>query len=81
MVFYICIFLNKPFIPLNYLTDNGTFINTTPSLGFDVGLIGDYRLHKNINLRSHLGPIFSLGISNNFIFTCGFEGWIKKWDI
>jgi opacity protein-like surface antigen len=33
----------------------GTFIDVTPSMGFEVGLIGDLKLHKNINLRLEPG--------------------------
>lgn len=47
--------VNMKNFKINYLTDDGSFINVTPSLGFDVGLIGDYRLHKNINLRLEPG--------------------------
>ena len=31
------------------------FVESTPNIGFNVGLIGDLRLHKNINLRLEPG--------------------------
>ena len=40
---------------ITYLTDDNTFINVTPSMGFNVGLIGDYRLHNNISIRLEPG--------------------------
>ncbi|RXP54092.1 PorT family protein [Lutibacter sp. HS1-25] len=33
----------------------GDFINVTPAVGFDVGLIGDLRLHENLSLRLEPG--------------------------
>ena len=33
------------------------FVESTPNIGFNVGLIGDLRLHKNINLRFEPGLI------------------------
>ena len=47
--------LNMKSYKITYLTDTNTFINVSPSVGFNVGLIGDYRLHKNINLRLEPG--------------------------
>lgn len=46
--------INKKDYKINYTTAN-TFINVTSSPGFEVGLIGDLRLHKNINLRLEPG--------------------------
>jgi len=46
--------LNKKDFKISYLTPD-TFINVTSSSGFEVGLIGDLRLHKNINLRLEPG--------------------------
>jgi len=46
--------LNKKDYKITYLTPD-TFINVTSSGGFEVGLIGDLRLHKNINLRLEPG--------------------------
>jgi hypothetical protein len=40
---------------ITYLTDDNTFINVTPSMGFNVGLIGDFRLHNNISIRLEPG--------------------------
>jgi hypothetical protein len=50
--------LNKKDYKISYTTDN-VFVSVIPNVGFNVGLIGDLRLHKNINLR--LEP----GISSN----------------
>jgi len=50
--------LNKIDYKITYKTEDA-FINVTPSMGFNVGLIGDLRLHKNINLR------FEPGLSSN----------------
>ncbi len=47
--------LNMKSYKITYLTDVNTFVNVTPAVGFNVGLIGDYRLHKNINLRLEPG--------------------------
>lgn len=47
--------INMKSYKISYLTDTNTFINVSPSAGFNVGLIGDYRLHKNINLRLEPG--------------------------
>lgn len=47
--------LNKKDYKISYINNDNTFINVTPSIGFDVGLIGDLRLHKNINLRLEPG--------------------------
>ncbi|WP_299525249.1 porin family protein [uncultured Lutibacter sp.] len=46
--------LNKKDFKISYITPD-TFINVTSSSGFEVGLIGDIRLHKNINLRLEPG--------------------------
>ncbi len=46
--------LNKKDLKISYLNPD-TFINVTSSTGFEVGLIGDLRLHKNINLRLEPG--------------------------
>lgn len=46
--------LNKKDFKISYLNSD-TFINVTSSSGFEVGLIGDLRLHKNINLRLEPG--------------------------
>lgn len=46
--------INKKGYKISYETEN-TFISVTPNLGFNVGLIGDLRLHKNINLRLEPG--------------------------
>ena len=43
--------LNMKDYKITYEIPNGTFIDVTPSTGFNVGLIGDLRIHKNINLR------------------------------
>ena len=46
--------LNNKSYKISYNAPN-TFINVTASSGFEVGLIGDLRLHKNINLRLEPG--------------------------
>lgn len=46
--------LNKKDFKITYKT-NGAFIEVSPSVGFEVGLIGDLRLHKNISLRLEPG--------------------------
>ncbi|PHQ55388.1 MAG: PorT protein [Lutibacter sp.] len=46
--------VNKKDFKITYTTTN-QFIDVTPSTGFEVGLIGDIRLHKNINLRLEPG--------------------------
>ena len=46
--------VNKKDYKISYKTNNA-FIVSTPSLGFEVGLIGDLRLHKNISLRLEPG--------------------------
>ena len=46
--------LNKKDYKITYETNNA-FIQVTPNIGFNVGLIGDIRLHKNINLRLEPG--------------------------
>ncbi len=47
--------LNQKDFKITYLTPDNNFIDVKPSIGFDVGLIGDYRLHKNINVRLEPG--------------------------
>jgi len=47
--------VNQKDFKISYLTADNNFINIKPSIGFDVGLIGDYRSHKNINLRLEPG--------------------------
>ena len=46
---------NKKDYKITYNTNNGSYIDVTPTIGFNVGLIGDIRLHKNINLRLEPG--------------------------
>ena len=46
--------LNKKDFKISY-NKPGAFINVTSSSGFEVGLIGDLKLHKNINLRIEPG--------------------------
>ncbi len=46
--------INKKDFKINY-TEVNKFIDVTPSVGFNVGLIGDLRLHNNINLRIEPG--------------------------
>ncbi len=46
--------INKKDFKISYINEN-TFITTKASVGFNVGLIGDLRLHKNINLRLEPG--------------------------
>ncbi|SNR78997.1 type IX secretion/gliding motility protein PorT/SprT [Lutibacter flavus] len=46
--------INQKDYKITYQYD-GSFIDVTPSMGFEVGLIGDLRLHKNINLRIEPG--------------------------
>lgn len=46
--------INQKDYKITYQYD-GTFIKVTPSMGFEVGLIGDLRLHKNLNLRIEPG--------------------------
>ena len=45
---------NKKDYKISYNQQN-VFIDVTPSVGFNVGLIGDLRLHKNISLRLEPG--------------------------
>lgn len=47
--------INMKTYKISYIDDNDDFINVIPQTGFNVGLIGDYRLHKNINLRLEPG--------------------------
>lgn len=47
--------LNLKSYNISYIDNNNQFINVEPNIGFNVGLIGDYRLHKNINLRLEPG--------------------------
>ena len=46
--------INKKDYKISYINEN-TFITSEASAGFNVGLIGDLRLHKNINLRLEPG--------------------------
>ena len=46
--------INKKDFKISYNSVD-TFINVTASSGFEVGLIGDLRLHKNISLRLEPG--------------------------
>lgn len=46
--------LNKKDYKISYQESN-RFIEVTPSVGFNVGLIGDLRLHKNVSLRLEPG--------------------------
>lgn len=46
--------LNNKDYKISYKT-NSAFIVSTPSMGFEVGLIGDLRLHNNISLRLEPG--------------------------
>lgn len=46
--------LNNKGFKISNTTAN-SFISTTSNIGFNVGLIGDLRLHKNINLRLEPG--------------------------
>ena len=46
--------INKKDYKISYTTED-TFVNVNASMGFNVGLIGDLRLHKNINLRLEPG--------------------------
>ncbi|MBI9041649.1 porin family protein [Lutibacter sp.] len=45
---------NKKDYKITYLTDIANIV-VTPTVGFNVGLIGDLRLHKNISLRLEPG--------------------------
>jgi hypothetical protein len=49
--------LNKKDYKISYndKVNPNAFIVSTPSIGFEVGLIGDLRLHKNISLRLEPG--------------------------
>jgi len=49
---------NKKDYKISYKTQNA-FINVTPLTGFNVGLIGDFNLNKNIIFR------FEPGLSSN----------------
>ena len=46
--------INKKDYKISYKSE-GSFVDVTASTGFNVGLIGDLRLHKNINLRLEPG--------------------------
>lgn len=46
--------INKKDYKISYINEN-TFITSEASAGFNVGLIGDLKLHKNINLRLEPG--------------------------
>lgn len=45
---------NKKDYKISYLTDN-VAVDVTPSIGFNVGLIGDLRLHENVSVRLEPG--------------------------
>lgn len=45
---------NKKDYKISYLTDN-VAVDVTPSIGFNVGLIGDLRLHENVSIRLEPG--------------------------
>lgn len=45
---------NKKDYKITYLNSN-TAIEVTPTIGFNVGLIGDLRLHKNVSIRLEPG--------------------------
>lgn len=47
--------LNLKSYKITYIDNNNNFISVDPQTGFNVGLIGDYRIHKNINLRLEPG--------------------------
>lgn len=47
--------LNLKSYKITYLTPDNNYIDVDPAMGFNVGLIGDLRLHKNINLRLEPG--------------------------
>ena len=49
-----CLGINKKDFKISYKSE-GSFVDVTASTGFNVGLIGDLRLHKNINLRLEPG--------------------------
>ncbi len=51
--------LNMKSFKISYKTADDNFINVDSKIGFNVGLIGDLRIHKNINLR------FEPGLSSN----------------
>jgi hypothetical protein len=46
--------INKKDYKISYTEDN-VFIDVKATTGFNVGLIGDYRLHKNVSLRLEPG--------------------------
>lgn len=50
--------INQKNFEISYLQNN-VFVESKANIGFNVGLIGDLRLHKNINLR------FEPGLSSN----------------
>jgi outer membrane protein W len=47
--------LNYKSLKISYLTADNKYIDIETSAGFNVGLIGNYRLHKNISLRLEPG--------------------------
>jgi hypothetical protein len=47
--------INMKTYEISYKNNTKEFIDINPSLGFNVGLIGDLRLHKNISLRLEPG--------------------------
>ncbi|MDP3311747.1 porin family protein [Lutibacter sp.] len=46
--------INRKEFKISYL-NNTSFVDVEPGVGFEVGLIGDLRLHKNISLRLEPG--------------------------
>ena len=51
--------INQNDFKVNYRSSNfpSTIVEIKPSLGFNVGLIADFRVHKNVNLRFEPGLI------------------------
>ena len=51
--------INQNDFKVNYRPSNfpNTVVEITPTLGFNVGLIADFRVHKNVNLRFEPGLI------------------------
>ena len=51
--------INQNDFKVNYRPSNfpSTIVEIKPTLGFNVGLIADFRVHKNVNLRFEPGLI------------------------
>jgi hypothetical protein len=51
--------INQNDFKVNYRPSNfpNTIVKIKPTLGFNVGLIADFRVHKNVNLRFEPGLI------------------------